>query len=58
MTAQVWVRVADAAQLLGVSRQAVYQAARDGRIKAKQQHGLLLVQPATWKGGTIERNKA
>ena len=58
MTTQTWVRVADAAQLLGVSRQAVYQAAREGRIKVKQQHGLLLVQPATWKGGIIERNKA
>lgn len=58
MTSQEWVRVADAAKLLGVSRAAVYKAAHNGRIKATQQHGLLLVQPATWKGGIIERNKA
>lgn len=53
-----WQRVAAAAAFLGVTRQAVYQAVKEGRIKAKQQHGLLLVNVATWKGASIERTEA
>lgn len=53
-----WLRVMQASELLGVSRQAVYQAVKEGRIESIQQHGVLLVDPATFNGGKHERNKA
>lgn len=53
-----FVRVADAAKLLGITRQAVYLAVRKGRIAYQMQHGLLLVNPATFAGGAIERTEA
>ena len=53
-----WVRVSEAVKLLGVTRQAVYLAVKEGRIKAKQQHGLVLVNPATFRGGNTERTEA
>lgn len=53
-----YVRVADAAKLLGITRQAVYLAVKASRIQYQRQHGLLLVNPATFAGGTIERTEA
>lgn len=53
-----WLRVADAAKLLGVTRQALYLAVKTGRIQYRRQHGLLLVDPDTFTGGTIERTEA
>ena len=52
------VRVVEAAQLLGITRQAVYRAVKEGRMESIWQHGLLLVDPATWNGGQHERTEA
>lgn len=53
-----YVRVADAARLLGVTRQAVYLAVKTGRIQYHRQHRLLVVDPSTFNGGNTERTEA
>ena len=53
-----WMRVADAARFLGVTRQAVYLAIWTGRIQYHRQHRLLVVDPTTFNGGQHERTQA
>jgi len=53
-----FMRVADAARFLGVTRQAIYLAVKTGRIQYHRQHRLLVVDPTTFNGGPIERTEA
>lgn len=43
-----WVKVAEAAKQLQISRRAVYDAVISNRIKTKQVYGLTLVDPLTY----------
>lgn len=52
-----YVRVTQAARLLGLTRDAVYKAVRAGRIAYSWQHGLLLVNPASYQGRQAQHER-